>query len=139
MNAIKLIGLLTLIASPFVSANNAIVFPGENGSVPNAPITFPTSSKTPISFYNGYTIKDGIFRSRVNTCIVQVDNPEYEVKLIWEGKTPQLLILANTHEFPLRCAFTDDMELDLTQFLQNIPSHIFEHLEVANRVNLGRS
>ncbi|EJL6522958.1 hypothetical protein RDG66_06320 [Vibrio cholerae] len=137
MKTIKLVGLLALIASPFASANTPISFPGESGLVPDAPITFPTS-KTPITFYNGYTIQDGMFRSSVNTCVVEADNPEYEVKLIWEGKNPQLLILGNTREFPPRCAFINEMEVDLSQFLQNIPTHIFEHLEVANRVNLER-
>ncbi|ENM5739915.1 hypothetical protein [Vibrio mimicus] len=138
MKTIKLIGLLTLISSSFASANTAITFPGENSSISNSPIVFPMSSKTPITFYDGYTIKDGIFRSEVNTCVVKVDNPEYEAKLIWEGKTPKLLILGNTEPFPCRAGFTDAMELDLAQFLQNIPTHIFEHLELANRVNMQR-
>ncbi len=50
MKTIKLLGLLTLIASSVASANTAITFPGEGSSVPNAPVTFPTSSKTPITF-----------------------------------------------------------------------------------------
>ncbi|MCG6262638.1 hypothetical protein K6U64_05980 [Vibrio vulnificus] len=105
MKTIKLLGLLTLIASSVASANTAITFPGEGSSVPDAPVTFPTSSKTPITFYNGYTIKDGIFRSEVNTCVVEVANPEYEAKLIWEGKTPQSPTAGwlTTHPFPPRC------------------------------------
>ncbi|EJL6524931.1 hypothetical protein RDG66_16060 [Vibrio cholerae] len=139
MKTIKLLGLMTLIASSVASANTAITFPGEGSSVPNAPVTFPTSSKTPITFYNGYTIKDGIFRSEVNTCVVEVNNPEYEAKLIWEGKTPKLLIVGNTDPHPCRAGFTEAMEVDLTAFLQNIPTHIFEYLEVENRVYMQRS
>ncbi|MGY5831805.1 hypothetical protein ACXHQJ_17335 [Vibrio vulnificus] len=136
MKTIKLLGLTTLIASSVASANIAINFPGEGSSVPDAPVTSPTSSKTPITFYNGYTIKDGIFRSEVNACVVEVDNPEYEAKLIWEGKTPKLLIVGNTETFPCRGGYTETMEVDLTAFLQNIPTHIFEYLEVANRVSM---
>jgi len=139
MKTIKLLGLLTLIASSVASANTVITFPGEDGSLSNTPVTFPTSSKTPITFYNGYTIKDGIFRSEVNTCVVEVDNPEYEAKLIWEGKTPKLLIVGNTDPFPCRAGFTEPMEIDLSAFLQSTPTHIFEYLEVANRVNMQRS
>ncbi|WP_337911110.1 hypothetical protein [Vibrio cholerae] len=133
MKTIKLIGLLTLIASPFVSANTAITFPGENRSVPDAPITFPTSSKIPVTFFNGYTIKDGIFRSELGSCDI-ADNPEYEAKLIWAGKIPQLVILGHTNNFPYRCGFHVDFELDLSEFLHNIPNHILERLEVANQV-----
>ncbi|ENK2328741.1 hypothetical protein AB3A96_004880, partial [Vibrio vulnificus] len=45
----------------------------------------------------------------------------------------------NTDPFPCRAGFTEAMEIDLTAFLQNIPTHIFEYLEVANRVNMQRS
>ncbi|MBE3654891.1 hypothetical protein [Vibrio navarrensis] len=138
MKTIKLLGLMTLIASSVASANTAIIFPGEGSSVPNAPVTFPTSSKTPITFYNGYTIKDGIFSSEVNTCFVDLNNPEYDAKLIWEGKTPKLLIVGNTSPLSCRSNVTVEMEVDLTAFLQNIPTHIFEYLEVANRVNMKR-
>ncbi|EFH72498.1 hypothetical protein AB6Q85_003693 [Vibrio cholerae] len=139
MKTIKLLGLMTLIASSVASANTAITFPGEGRSVPNAPITFQTSSKTPITFYNGYTIKDGIFRSEVNTCDIDVDNPAYEAMLTWEGKTPKLLIVGNTDPFPCRAGFTEAMEVDLTVFFQDAPTHIFQYLEVANRVNIQRN
>ena len=138
MKTIKLLGLLALMASSVASANSVITFPGESSSVSNAPITFPTSSKAPITLYNGYTIKDGIFRSEVNTCHVEVDNPEYEAKLVWQGKTPKLLIVGNENPVGCRALFTVPMEVDLTAFLQNMPTHSFAYLEVENRVIISR-
>ncbi|QEO45963.1 hypothetical protein F0315_12025 [Vibrio cholerae] len=145
MKPIKLLSLLALVSS--ISANATIIFPGENGYTPTTPgnsstpseITFPTFSKTPLDLYNGYTIKDGVFQSNVNTCEVIIDNPEYEAKIIWEGKTPKLMIVGNTNPFPCRALLTTNMELDLTQFLDNVPAHILEQLELANRVIMLRN
>ncbi|PAR93876.1 hypothetical protein [Vibrio cholerae] len=137
MKTIKLIGLLALIASPFASANTPITFPGDSGSVPDAPIIFPTS-KTPITFYDGYTIENGIFRSEVNSCVVDLANPEYEAKLTWEGVTPKLVILSNTNFIACRAHRPTKVEIDLTQFVNNIPTHILEHIELANNVAILR-
>lgn len=133
MKTIKLIGLLALIASPFASANTPITFTGDSGSVPDAPITF-TTSKTPITFYDGYTIENGIFRSVVNSCVVDLANPEYEAKLTWEGVTRKLVILSNTNFTACRAHQPTKVEIDLTQFVNNIPTHILEHIELANNV-----
>ncbi|RBM50735.1 hypothetical protein DLR65_06255 [Vibrio tarriae] len=145
MKPIKLISLLALFSS--ISANANIIFPGEHNPVATSPVNSSTSSNVippifsilPLTFYDGYTIKDGIFRSEVNICTVAIDNPQYEAKLIWEGRTPKIMILGNTIPDPCRGLATSIIELDLTQFLKDIPINIFQHLEVANRVQFLHS
>ncbi|WP_114787855.1 hypothetical protein [Vibrio tetraodonis] len=138
MKTIKLLGLLALMASSVASANSATTFPGESSSVSSAPVIFPTSSKVPITLYNGYTIKDGIFRSEVIPCDAGVDNSEYEAKLVWHGKTPKLLIVGNQNPRECSAIFSEPMEVDLTAFLQNMSTHHFAYLEVENRVVILR-
>ncbi|EGR3966076.1 hypothetical protein DDN11_19700 [Vibrio cholerae] len=135
MKTIKLIGLLTLIASPFVSANTAMTFPGENGSVPDVALNLPTS-KTPVTFYDGFKVENGVFRSQVNGCTVDLSNPEYEAKLIWEGVSPKVIILSNTNLISCRAHQPSDMEIDLTHFLNNIPMHIRAQMVLANHVSM---
>ncbi|MPY26583.1 hypothetical protein FM037_11565 [Shewanella psychropiezotolerans] len=137
MNKINVIGLVALLATATVSANNVIVFPGtSDASVTEASITFP-QEKTPVPLVGGYQIEQGVLTSRTYNCGINISDLEIEAKLHWNGATPQLVIVGAYPATMCRAGFTGPFSVDLTEFIHNTPTYILDQLEVANVVNLG--
>ncbi|MDP2571859.1 hypothetical protein Q8W40_06695 [Vibrio penaeicida] len=129
MKFFKLLSLAAMLATSAASANNAIVFPGSNSAVGDAPIVFP-KAKTPVPIVGGYTLENGLLTASTYNCGINLDDLDMEAKVHWEGNTPQLLIVGDYPETMCRAGFTGEFTLDLTQFIHNTPVHILDRLEV---------
>ncbi|PSU45793.1 hypothetical protein C9J12_21375 [Photobacterium frigidiphilum] len=129
MKTIKVIGLLSLLASSFVSANNTIIFSGSYHHE-NVPITYP-KTQHPISLVGGYNITNGILSSNTYNCGIDVSDYNMTTTLQWEATKPLLVVLGD-NLIMCRSGSTGPFELDLTQFIESTPPHILDHLEVAN-------
>ncbi|KJY92076.1 hypothetical protein TW84_07115 [Vibrio neptunius] len=136
MKTNNVIGLVTLFAATCVSANATLTFPDTPSSVPDAPIVFP-KSQHPIALIGGYTIEDGILKSRTYDCGINISDLNLTAKLIWDGVTPKLAIMGDDL-IMCRSGVNSPFELDLNPFFDNIPDHVLSRLEVANTVDLNR-
>ena len=73
MKTNNVIGLVALLAATCVSATETITFPEASSSVPDAPIVFP-KSQHPIALLGGYTVEDGVLRSRTYDCGINISD-----------------------------------------------------------------
>ncbi|MDN3611147.1 hypothetical protein ACODM8_10995 [Vibrio ostreicida] len=130
------IGLVTLFASAFASANAGLSFPTHSAATENASIVFP-QSQHPVALLGGYTIENGIFRSRTYDCGIDISDLNLTAKLVWDGGVPKLAILGDDLVM-CRSAANSPFELDLNLFLNNLPDHVLHRLEMANPVDFNQ-
>ncbi|QIJ86797.1 hypothetical protein G3U99_21330 [Vibrio coralliilyticus OCN008] len=136
MKTNNVIGLVALLAATCVSATETITFPEASSSVPDAPIVFP-KSQHPIALLGGYTVEDGVLRSRTYDCGINISDLNLTAKLIWDGVTPKMAIMGDDL-IMCRSGANSPFELDLNAFFNNLPDHVLTRLEVANPVDFNR-
>lgn len=136
MNKVNLFGLIAILATATVSANN-IVFPVHTDTLATESVVNFLQEKIPVPLVGGYQIENGVLTAKTYNCGISISDLEIEAKLIWDGATPQLLIVGAYPSTMCRAAFTGPFSVDLTGFIANTPTHILDHLGVANSVYIG--
>lgn len=131
-----LLSAAVLLPSISVAANNAITPPTLTGmSATEVPITFP-EEKLPIAIVGGYQIENAILTARTYSCGINVSDLEIEARLRWDGATPKIL-LVGMNLIMCRSGVTSPFSVNLSEFINNIPAHVLDRLEVANNVSLS--
>ncbi|AQS35656.1 hypothetical protein Sps_00452 [Shewanella psychrophila] len=81
MNKVNLFGLIAILATATVSANN-IVFPVHTDTLATESVVNFLQEKIPVPLVGGYQIENGVLTAKTYNCGISISDLEIEAKLI---------------------------------------------------------